>query len=140
MIQLDALLLIVIGVVLGSVLGTEYASWRMTRRLKKTLLRFVGLKPEEWNRMSEDQKIDVVASSIKELWQSLFPEPKLPKPKPSRIVTLTGNEFFIPRCPKCGYAASPILKPPAGVIVEGECPQHGVFRVKVPKDREEEEE
>lgn len=63
-IEIDALILILIGVALGSVLGTEYASWRFGRKVNKAknlVFTIMGVKGNP-NTLNRQQIVEIVSS------------------------------------------------------------------------------
>lgn len=136
--MIEQLALVIIGIVIGSVLGTEYASWRTMRRIKGLFYEFLGTNKQTWDLCSEEQKREFVRAKIEKV-MTYLPETSIPRPPPSRIVGLSGNEFFVPTCPQCGYAATPVkTHHQPGVMVKGFCPKHGVFSVLIPETPEKE--
>lgn len=136
--------LIFIGVVAGGFFGVEYGNWRVGRRIHKyELLAFalLGLDWDEWHNMPAEAQKQFFKSYFREqavpkvqrLWKMLFPDMNIPRPSPSRVVALDGKTYFVPRCPKCGFAAAPIYDVHVGVLVEASCPTHGVYRVRTPE-------
>jgi len=138
MIEYETLLMLVLGVLLGSIIGTEYAGWRLSRRLTNTFLTLIGESPKFWATLNPIEKTRLIGVKLKDLFNTMFPEVQMPTPRPSRVVGIRGNAFFVPQCPSCGYAAPPILQPAGGSRVEGYCPRHGSFKVTVPVPEEKE--
>lgn len=65
-IEIDALILILIGVALGSVLGTEYASWRFGRKINKAknlVFKIMGVK-ENPNTLNRQQIVEIASSFL----------------------------------------------------------------------------
>jgi len=98
--ELESLLLIVVGVILGSILGTEYASWRMGRKLQKWLSLILNIHPSEWNGATTTmQKRELLFKKFKELMNQVFPMPDIPRP-PLQEVTLTDGRKVRPETPE----------------------------------------
>jgi len=135
--MIEQLALVIIGLIIGTVIGVEYSAWRLSRKFIKPLMQFVGFNKKYFNRISPKEKKEYVGKIARDFFDSLFPQEKLVPPSPSKIVNLSGNEFFVPRCPKCGEVEAPVPWVP-GATVEGACFTHGVFHVKIPKKEKEE--
>ncbi|MFQ6064266.1 MAG: hypothetical protein ACE5L6_02205 [Candidatus Bathyarchaeia archaeon] len=133
--MIEQLLLIIIGVIIGSVLGVEYSLWRAGRKLD-WIKDFVGFNEQHYNELPPPKRREYLGKLLKDVFNSLFPETPVIPPPPSKVVGFT-NSFFIPQCPECGYAVSPVRAEP-GTIVESHCPKHGVFRVTIPENKKEE--
>lgn len=137
--MIEQLALVIVGIIIGSVLGVEYSLWRAGRKLKhyeELLMSFLGIDSSIFKKLSREGKIKRITKAIKELWE--LASPQIPTPPPSQISTLSGNEFFVPKCPQCGFAGVPVKGEP-GAMVQGVCPRHGVFAVLIPKTSEKEE-
>jgi len=137
MIELEQLMLVIVGIIIGSVLGTEYASWRMTRKLKKTLFNITGFDQNHYDScLTVQDKQQYIGNIIKNTFAAVFPQESMVPPSPSKIVSLSGDEFFVPQCPKCGYVAAPIRRI-VGSTVAAYCPEHGVYHVVIPETEKE---
>lgn len=137
--MIEQLALVIVGIVIGSVLGVEYSLWRAGRKFR-FIEEFLGFDRKFYKSMSLESKRRYVGDLLKAALENLFPE--MPRPQiPSRITTLSGNEFFVPTCPQCGYAATPVkTHHQPGVMVNGFCPNHGSFSVLIPETPENKEE
>lgn len=146
--ELDQLLLILIGVTLGGVFGTEYASWRMGRRINKYLTAveknadglfraFVNesMSLREFQELAPTAKRELLRTSLTKNLPLFFSEAPATKPPPSRLLSLDGSQFFVPQCPKCHFSSAPVHAE-AGVRVQAVCPTHGVYVVNVPETKE----
>lgn len=142
MIEIEQLILVIIGIIIGSILGTEYASWRMMRKARRyedVVLQFLGIEPGYWKTLSVGLKKKRLAAAFRQLISDMFPESNLVAPSPSTIVSLDRRQFFVPQCPKCQYVGAPVMGLP-GNTVKAECPEHGVFHVVIPETKKEKEE
>jgi len=138
MIEFEQLLLVIIGLLIGTVIGVEYSTWRLSRKFVKPFMQLVGFDKKIFKGLSPEDKKEYIGKIVQKLFSSLFPQENMVPPSPSKIVSLSGNEFFVPQCPKCGYAAAPIRRI-VGSTVEAACPTHGVFHVQIPELKEKEE-
>lgn len=137
--MIEQLALVIFGIIIGSILGTEYARWRMgIGDMTKKAFEFLGIDYKVFKKLSMEEKRKKIGAAIARLFKDMFPQETIFPPVPSRITDSMKRQFFVPQCPKCGYAAAPILGDP-GATVEAACPTHGVFHVKIPSVEEKEE-
>lgn len=136
---IEQLALVIIGIIIGSILGTEYARWRMgIGDIVKKLFGFVGIDYKVFKKLPMEEKRKQIGAALATLFKDMFPQEAILPPVPSRITDSMKRQFFVPTCPKCGFAAAPILEVP-GATVEAVCSKHGVFHVKIPPAEEKKE-
>lgn len=146
MIEWDQLVLILVGVTVGGMFGTEYANWRLGRRIgkyikatKNLLEGLTGVKLDVFMALSPENQRKMLSVKAQELWTSLFPDLTMPAPPPSRLTSLNETKYYMPMCPKCHFAASPV-RAEVGSWVSASCPTHGNYKVKVPAQGDHETE
>lgn len=93
MIELETILLLVIGVFLGSIIGTEYASWRMGRRIRKWAYQILNISDFQWKACgNEATKRALISGKLRELGETVFPLPNIPRPPLEKVKTLKEKE------------------------------------------------
>lgn len=124
----------ILGLVMA-VVSVEYARWRLGyNKAMKELLKLLGITDQQWREVTGEERIKLIGERLQAVWKTMFPETGLPAPSPSKVLTMRGNEFFIPKCPRCNFLCAPIMKPALGIRVESNCPMHGRFIVMVPEE------
>lgn len=139
MIPWDQVLLILFGVAAGTIVGTEYGSWRVMRKVKKYFnmgLELLGVDLFLWKDLPPKEKRQYLGAKIADVFKEMFPEvPPAAQPPPSRAVSISGNEWFFPKCPQCGRLSAPLRNIP-GTGVKAFCEEHGEFIQQIPEEED----
>jgi len=97
LIELEPLLQIIIGIIIGgfigSIIGVEYGSWRGMRKLQKTFFTYSGIDEKQWKAAaSPETKRALILAKLRELGETIFPMPNIPRPPLKKVKTLKEKE------------------------------------------------